>query len=72
MLPEAHLEMQLPENAVVASRLNDSVASEEPATEYEALVLKLVADYINSAQVILIPVLSRLTITFCVIFSSFN
>ncbi|MPC29539.1 Condensin-2 complex subunit H2 [Portunus trituberculatus] len=49
VLPEAHPEDQLPEGGV-AARLNDSVASEEPATEYEALVLKWVADYVNSAQ----------------------
>ncbi|KAG0716131.1 Condensin-2 complex subunit H2 [Chionoecetes opilio] len=46
-LPEAHHE-QFPESA--AARFNDSVVSEEPASEYEALVLKWVADYVNSAQ----------------------
>lgn len=52
-LPEAHPGREFPEGgtAAAAARLNDSVASEEPASEYEALVLKWVADYVNSAQV---------------------
>lgn len=52
VLPEAHPGREFPEGGTVAAaaRLNDSVVSEEPSSEYEALVLKWVADYVNSAQ----------------------
>lgn len=52
-LPEAHPDREFPEGgpAAAAARLNDSILSEEPASEYEALVLKWVADYVNTAQV---------------------
>lgn len=53
MLPEVHPDREFPEGGTVAAaaRLNDSLASEEPASEYEALVLKWVADFVNNAQV---------------------